>query len=332
MDLNHVFLFIAVAWPLFVLGRVFRLGGIFRGWRVACIVVLVITGVAWFLKPTMAGYIGGGAWFFLLFLPAAGLGKASELASQGRYDSAIKLTKLVGWLHPTPQVREQLKVFQGLASRWPGSQAVQTPISWKSALFRRLKESPVVFLFIVINLIVFYIEWRRGAWYSPIVMRRLGALDYAEVIGEGEFWRLLTALFLHQGWLHLLFNLFAIYILGPSLERVIGSIRFAFAYLVSGIGSTAGVVVLTLLRVVKPGDLVGASGSVMGIVGAWAGFLVRHRHIPEARRRLLNIFLIIVLEIVFDVLTPEVSTSAHLCGLVTGFIIGLYLAPRRRSA
>ena len=329
MDLNHVFLFIAVAWPLFVLARVFRLGGIFRGWRVACIVVLVITGFAWFLKPTMAGYIGGGAWFFLLFLPAVGLGKASELASQGRYDSALKLTKLVRWLHPTPQVREQLRVFQGLASRWHGSQAVQTPISWKSALFRRLKESPVVFLFIVINLIVFYIEWRRGAWYSPIVMRRLGALDYAEVVGDGEFWRLLTALFLHQGWLHLLFNLFALYILGPSLERVIGSIRFAFAYLASGIGSTAGVVALTLLRVVKPGELVGASGSVMGIVGAWAGFLVRHRHIPQARRRLLNIFLIIVLEVVFDVLTPEVSTSAHLCGLVTGFIIGLYLAPRR---
>jgi membrane associated rhomboid family serine protease len=303
----------------------------FRGWRVAAIIVLVITGVAWLLKPTMAGYVGGGAWFVLLFLPAVGLRKASELAAQGRYQSALRLATLLQWLHPTAQVREQRRVFQTFGSHWHDSPPVPTPISWKSEFFRRLKESPVVFLFILINIAVCYVEWRTGAWRYPIVMLQLGALDYNQVIREGEFWRLLTALFLHYGWAHLLFNLFALYIIGPPLERVIGSIRFAFAYLVSGIGSTAGVVALTLLKVLKPGELVGASGSVMGIVGAWAGFLVRHRHVPQARQRLLNILLIIVIQVAFDISTPEVSTSAHLCGLVTGFLVGLYLSPRKRA-
>jgi len=69
----------------------------------------------------------------------------------------------------------------------------------------------------------------------------------------------------------------------------------------------------------------------MGIVGAWAGFLIRHRHIWQAKQRLLNILLIIVIQIAFDVSTPEVSTSAHVCGLLAGFLVGLYLAPRRGS-
>ena len=303
----------------------------FRGWRVAAVIVLAITGITWFLKPTMAGYVGGGAWFVLLFLPAVGLRKASQLAEQGRYESALRLTALLQWLHPTAQVREQLRVFQTFASRWSGNAAVQAPSSWNYELYLRLKESPVVFLFILINIAIFLVELHRGALTHILVMRRLGALDYAEVIGEGEFWRLLTALFLHYGWAHLAFNLFALYVLGPPLERTIGSLRFAFAYLASGVGSTGGVVALTVLKIVKPAELIGASGSVMGIVGAWAGFLVRHRHVWQAKQRLLNILIIIVIQIVFDLSTPEVSTSAHMCGLITGFLVGLYLSPRKRS-
>jgi membrane associated rhomboid family serine protease len=332
VDLNHIFLFVAVISPLLVLARAWRPGGIFRGWRVAAIIVLVITGVAWLWARTIAGYIGGGAWFVLLFLPAVGLQKASQLAEQGRYESALRLVTLLQWLHPTAQVRQQLGAFRTLASRRQGSTVVQSQNSWKYDLYRRAKKSPIVFLLILINIAVFYVELRRGALSDPIVMRRLGALDYAEVIGDGEFWRLVTALFLHYGWAHLFFNLFALYLLGPPLERTIGSVWFAIAYLVSGIGSTAGVVGLTVLKVVQVAELVGASGSVMGIVGAWAGFLVHHRHIWQAKQRLLNILMIIVIQIAFDISTPQVSTSAHLCGLATGFLVGLYLAPRRPPA
>ena len=330
MDLNHIFLFIAVISPLLVLARAWRPGGVFRGWRAAAVIVLAITGTAWLLKPLMAGYVGAGAWFVLLFLPAVGLRKATQLAEQGRYESALKLATGLQWLHPTAQMREQLRIFRSLASRYHGNTPASIQTSWSYEIYQRAKQAPAVYLFILINIVTFYIEWRRGALENLIVMRRLGALDYDEVIGEGEFWRLLTALFLHYGVAHLLFNLFALYVLGPPLERTIGSIRFAIAYLISGIGSTAGVVILTLFKVVDKAELVGASGSVMGIVGAWAGFLVRHRHqVWQAKQRLLNILMIIVIQIVFDVLTPQVSTAAHLCGLATGFLVGLYLAPRR---
>lgn len=328
VDLNHLFLFIAIASPLVVLARVWRPGGVFRGWRVSAIIVLVITGTAWWLARSMAGYIGGGAWFILLFLPAVGLRQASQFAAQGRYGTARRIASALQYLHPTAQVREQLQIFRTLEARHGSARGMQTMAS--QAEPRRLGDALAVFVFIALNIAVFFVELWRGALANPITLHRLGALDFSAVIGRGEFWRLFTALFLHYSLLHLAFNLFALYVLGPPLEKIIGHLRFAACYLIAGIGSTAGVVALTFLRIVQPAELVGASGSVMGIVGAWAGFLVRHRHLWQAKQRLLNILLIIVIQIAFDLSTPQVSTSAHLCGLVSGFLVGLYLSPPRR--
>ena len=163
------------------------------------------------------------------------------------------------------------------------------------------------------------------------MLHRLGALEPYAVVVNGEYWRLFTALFLHYDIVHLLFNLFALYVLGVPLERTVGTLRFCACYLISGIGSSAGVVALTVIGMVHAAQLVGASGCVMGIVGAWAGFLLRHRHAPDANRRLSNILLIVVIQIVFDLSTPQVSMAAHLCGLFTGFVVGLAIAPRKMS-
>jgi membrane associated rhomboid family serine protease len=330
VDLNHIFLFIAVISPLLVMARAWRPGGLFRGWRIAAIIVLAITGVSWLFVRGHAGYVGGGAWFALLFLPAVGLRKASQLAAQGHYESARRLTTALQFLHPTAQLREQLQIFRQLESRGPSSDATP-PENATQNRYGRLRHAPVVGVFILLNVVVFVIELWRGALTSPITLHRLGSLDSFAVISKGEFWRLFTALFLHYNLLHLAFNLFALYVLGPPLERTIGAVRFAACYLIAGIGSTAGVVLLTLLKIVRPAELVGASGCVMGIVGAWAGFLIRHRHVWQAKQRLLNILLIIVIQVVFDISTPQVSTSAHLCGLVTGFVIGLLVAPKRTA-
>ncbi|HXP35957.1 MAG TPA: rhomboid family intramembrane serine protease [Chthoniobacterales bacterium] len=330
MDLNHIFLFIAVISPLLVLARAWRPGGIFRGWRIAAIIVLAITGIAWLFFREHAGYVGGGAWFALLFLPAVGLRKASQLAAQGRYESAARLTAALQFLHPTGQLRDQLQLFRRLELHGGAGDEIRTENAPQDR-HGRLRNAPVVAIFILLNIAVFCIELWRGALTNPTTLHRLGALDFFAVISKGEFWRLFTALFLHYNLLHLAFNLFALYVLGPPLERTIGAVRFAACYLIAGVGSTGGVVALTLLKIVRPAELVGASGCVMGIVGAWAGFLVRHRHVWQAKQRLLNILLIIVIQILFDISTPQVSTSAHLCGLATGFAIGLVVAPKRTS-
>lgn len=330
MDLNHIFLFIAIASPLVVLAYTWRTGRTRRGWRVAAVIVLAITCIAWFVAPKSAGFVGGGAWFVLLFVPAIGLRKASQLAARGRYESARRLATVLQFLHPTAQLRDQVRMFHTLAVRHGAAADVPSEPGSQDR-HPRLRGAPAVIAFILLNVAVFCIELWRGALANPVTLHRLGSLDFFAVIQKGEFWRLISALFLHFSFLHLGFNLFALYVLGPPLEKILGPIRFAICYLISGIGSTAGVVLLTLLNIVRPAELVGASGSIMGIVGAWAGFLFRHRQMWQAKQRLLNILLIIAIQIAFDISTPEVSTSAHLCGLVVGFFLGLMMRPRRVS-
>jgi membrane associated rhomboid family serine protease len=331
MDLNHILLFIAAISPLLVLARAWRPGGASRGWRVAALIVLAITTVFWILSPNRAGYIGGGAWLALLFIPAIGLRKVAELFAQQRYKPARRIAVLLQVLHPTAELRRQIQLLRTLESR-PEFAGVRVRQSQPPQdRHYRLRNAPAVLLFIALNVAVFLVEVARRSSGNPDVLHRLGALDpYSVLIGR-EYWRLLTALFLHYDVIHLLFNLFALYVLGPGLERTIGTFRFSLCYLISGLGSTAGVVFLTGARLVQPAELVGASGCVMGIVGAWAGFLLRHRHLPRARERLVKILLIVAIQTAFDLSTPQVSLAAHVCGLITGFCLGLAIVRRPRS-
>jgi rhomboid protease GluP len=70
----------------------------------------------------------------------------------------------------------------------------------------------------------------------------------------------------------------------------------------------------------------------MGIVGVWAGYLLRHRREPFAGRRLKNILLIVAIQTAFDLSTPQISMAAHLCGLATGVVLGLLASPKRWNA
>lgn len=332
MEINHILLFIALISPLLVLARAWRPGTPYPGWRVAAVIVLAVTAFAWLFWRSVSGYIGGCAWFVLLFIPAIGLRKMNELAAQGNYRSARKLGAAVQLVHPSSDLADQVRLLRHLESQANHPTAFR-PIRTanKTAPPRRhsqLRNAPAVVILILLNVGSFLFEKSVGDWNHPEVLHRMGALDADSVLAQGEYWRFFTALFLHAGLTHLLFNVFALYILGPPLERSIGTIRFAACYLVSGLASGAGVLALTVLRLTEPVQLVGASGCIMGIVGAWAGFLLRHRHAPYAKQRLANVVMIVMIQIAFDLATPQVSMAAHMWGLVAGFVLGLVLAPR----
>ncbi len=339
MDLNHIFLFIALISPLLVLIRAWRPGGVYRTWRIASVIVLVATGLSWIFFRHIAGFIGAATWFLLLFIPAVGQRKVVDLAAQQRYQAARRLAETLQIFHPSAELREQVRVLRSFESNPDPeiggpffARRSNAAVSGQMDRQRRFRRTPAVVVFIVLNIAVFLIEISVGNWNDYITLHRLGALEPWRVVMLKEYWRLFTALFLHAGVIHLSFNLFALYVLGPGLERAIGSFRFTTCYLVSGIGSSVGVVALWMMRLTSATQVVGASGSIMGIVGAWAGFLIQHRHIPRARERLRNILLIIVIQTIFDLTTPQVSTAAHICGLLTGLITGLALTGRETGA
>jgi rhomboid protease GluP len=195
----------------------------------------------------------------------------------------------------------------------------------------RPQGAPAVWGLILLNGAMFVLEWLLGGVTNDRTLRLLGALDPAAVVVRHEYWRLLTALFLHYGALHLAFNLYALYLLGPALERVIGSLKFLISYLIAGLGSSVGVVLLRMFNLTNANLLVGASGGVMGVIGVSAGLLLRHRASPLAGRRLRNIIVIVALQTAFDLTTPQVSLAAHLSGFITGVVIGTVLASQRGS-
>ena len=328
LDLNHILLFLAIVSPVVVLARTWRPGPRLRAWRIAALAVLIVTGIAWLFFRTHAGYIAGGAWFALLFVPAVGMRKVADLAMHRRYRPARRLATLLRVLHPSDELRHEIEMLRLYEARPDLAIRPRLPNELEKIPARGLQRAPAVLVLILLNAAAFIFELTRPHWQDAWTLHRLGALEPFAVIHYHQYWRLFTALFLHFDVFHVGFNLFALYVLGPALERAIGTWRFVACYLISGLGSSMGVVWLTQLHVTHAEQLVGASGCIMGIVGAWGAYLLLHRHMPMAKQRLLNVAMIVIIQTAFDLSTPQISMAAHLCGLAAGFVIGLALAPR----
>jgi membrane associated rhomboid family serine protease len=150
---------------------------------------------------------------------------------------------------------------------------------------------------------------------------RFGAKENV-AIAAGEYWRLLTAAFLHGGVVHLLVNSWSLYVLGTLTERVLGPGRFLATFLVSAVtGSLAS-------WVFNPVIGVGASGAIFGLLGtalylSWRG---QTAHIPPAALRSLGFWTIY--NLVYGFITPTIDNAAHLGGLAGGVICAVALTGR----
>lgn len=197
--------------------------------------------------------------------------------------------------------------------------------------------APVVtYALIAANIVVFFVEVLLGGSTDARTLWRMGAL-MPSLVRQGEWWRMIAAQFLHYGWVHLAMNMLALYVLGPFVEREFKRIRYFLLYLLSGAGSMLTIMMLTYAGRLNNDFTVGASGSIFGLIGASAAILL-YGWIREgaavARRRLGYILLIIVLQAVFDLMTPQVSFTAHIGGAIFGFVIGVAMiitAGRRAS-
>ncbi|MGH3002016.1 MAG: rhomboid family intramembrane serine protease [Gaiellaceae bacterium] len=141
-------------------------------------------------------------------------------------------------------------------------------------------------------------------------------------VAHGEWWRLLTAAFLHYGPFHLAINMYSLFYAGTILEHVIGRWRFVLLYIGSGIAGSAGAIWLSPNSVT-----VGASGAIFGILGALF-VLERRRHIATGGQ----IVGLIVLNLVFTFALSNISVGGHLGGLVAGVVLMWLLLHSRRSA
>lgn len=168
-------------------------------------------------------------------------------------------------------------------------------------------------LLIAANLVMFIVEVASGALTNRETMIAAGALHRESVL-HGEIWRLVSAMFLHGDFGHLLGNCFILYIVGMACEHAVGLWRTTALYFTSGICGF----MLSLL--VHPGPSVGASGAIFGLVGALVAFLFRHRREFFVREKRTGVVLATwaAYQIGIGFLTPFVDNAAHLGGLLAG--------------
>ncbi|HSI86867.1 MAG: rhomboid family intramembrane serine protease [Candidatus Methylacidiphilales bacterium] len=165
---------------------------------------------------------------------------------------------------------------------------------------------------------------------------QMGVYSYMHIIHREEYWRLVTPLFLHINLLHLGFNTMGLLSFGPELERVLGRVRFLIVYFACGLAGTGAMTLMIHEGWMQPLFMLGASGSVMGLVGATAWILL-HRSVwgnqAMARENLGQIGLLLGLQTAFDLSNPQVSFTAHSLGALTGFLVTIPLyRPRRMEA
>jgi len=173
-----------------------------------------------------------------------------------------------------------------------------------------------------LNVLVFVAETLLGGSDNSATLVKLGA-KVNVLIALGDYWRLVTPMFLHIGVMHILVNSYALYALGPEVEALFGHARFLSIYLLSGIAGNVMSYAFT------PNLSAGASTAIFGLVGAEMTFFYRQREKLGAfgQRRLINILGIIAINLLLGVSSGAVDNFGHAGGFIGGVVLGWLLCP-----
>lgn len=198
------------------------------------------------------------------------------------------------------------------------------------SLVQKLRAAPVTVAIVALNVAFFaWLETHGGSTDGATLMR-YGALEPLHV-WAGEYWRLLTSMFMHQGFMHIGMNMYVLVGWGAALERALGARRFALLYMLAGLGG--GCVSVASGLVFAPHSSVGASGALFGIIGAVLA--LRRRQMPDLRTFFANpairsLLIQIGLWTAIGSFALHLDNAAHLGGFVTGFAVAWILTSRAR--
>jgi membrane associated rhomboid family serine protease len=191
----------------------------------------------------------------------------------------------------------------------------------------RVSDDPgwVTKILIGINVVMLVVDYA-----SPSVRDHLWLVGYAfdpatgqfEGVAAGEYYRLLSATFLHGGFLHLALNMYALYLFGPPLEAALGRVRFLALYVLSALGGSAASYAFSAQNVPS----LGASGAVFGLLGAF--FIVNRR----LGRETSGLLVLLAINFAFGFVARNIDWRAHLGGLIAGALVAtaLVYAPASR--
>jgi len=204
---------------------------------------------------------------------------------------------------------------------------IQAITEFEAALQERSQYAPVTNGLIAIDILVFL----AALYVSGDPLRPSGAVllawgsNFGPDTSSGQWWRLLTSMFLHFGWPHVVANMLALTVFGPLVERLYGSVTYALLYLLSGVvGNLVGIAWHPVA------NSAGASGAVFGICGALLAALLQPGRFPaDIQRPTQNSTLLFVAWALYTSFSsPGIDYAAHIGGLAAGFALA-WLTPYR---
>lgn len=189
---------------------------------------------------------------------------------------------------------------------------------------------PVNLLLVAANVIAFIVLSILGSTEDVLFMVNHGAAFTPYILENGQYYRLVTCMFLHFGIYHLFYNMFLLIFIGDTLEKTIGKFRYVLIYLVGGVAGN----VLSLLSDMHSGDYAvsaGASGAIFAVLGALIWIVFRNQGNLEgySSERLI---LMTVLTVAQGFLIGGVDNYAHIGGLITGFLLAVLLYRKKTAA
>lgn len=177
------------------------------------------------------------------------------------------------------------------------------------------KKPVVTYVLIVINLMVFL----YGMLYGNEELIELFGNNY-ELVQSGQIYRLFTCMFVHSDTMHILLNMYALYTIGPVVERYYGKGKYLFIYIISGLlGSVFSGVFMSADSI-----SIGASGAIFGLLGSICYFTYYYRATLQGILR-GSIIPVIVINLIIGFLSPSIDLSAHIGGLIGGILVSMGL-------
>lgn len=248
------------------------------------------------------------------------------IMSRASYQTVIEQLDLIfnkRILLPSPDEEETISVEKITEFKKGTLQMVANRIQTEKNIFTFGK--PIfTYVFIIAQIIAFLLLEFNGGSTNTSTLVEFGA-KFNPLIIEGEWWRFVTPVFLHIGFLHLIMNTLGLYFLGTAVEKIYGSMRFFLIYLLAGIIGTIASFTFS------PNLSAGASGAIYGCFGAllYMGFIY-----PKLFFRTLgkNVITILALNIAISFTVPSIDMAGHLGGLVGGFVAtGIVHFPKKKN-
>ena len=193
-----------------------------------------------------------------------------------------------------------------------------------------IKKKPIITMGIIgINVLVFVWLSFFGMTEDAGYMLEHGAMFVPFVLGNHEYYRLITSIFLHFGFAHLMNNMIMLFLLGSILEDEIGSFKYFLLYFVSGLAGN----VLSAAMDLRTGEFVvsaGASGAIFGVIGALLIIVIKnHGHLRTLNGR--GMVFMVVCSLYHGFTSTGVDNMAHIGGLVSGMLLALILYRKRQG-